>query len=309
QRLVDEQSQLAVRISATAGQPLAGGATLAFPDGVFAVPVQPMATVGGLVSAIAEAIGFRFYSDVPARQQLLNFLQGKQLLLVLDNIEHLAESASLIAEVLARASGLKVLVTSQKPLDIPREWLHPLAGMRWTHTAERLGAVGYRPADEGEASADAVQLFVQSALRTQVDFAAEREQAHVVRICRLVDGMPLALELAAGWLTVLSCAQIADELERSLDLLTARPQNLPHHHDSLYAVLDQSWQFLTEAEQALLRRLAVFHGGFSQQAASEVANASLPRLASLVEKALLGVMPGGRYQMHELLRQFVQTQM
>src|SRR5690606_10706605 len=132
----------------------------------------------------------------------------------------------------------------------------------------------------------------------------------VMRICRLVDGMPLAIELAATWLKVLSCKQIADEIERSLDILTARHHNVPANHRSMYTVLEQSWrQLLDEAEQAKLKQLSVIRGSFTQEASFKIADASVLTLATSVEKALVWVTSNGRYQMHELLRQFAHRQL
>lgn len=278
-----------------------------FAQGVFFVALQAVNTLSGVVSAIAEATGFRFYSDTPPRQQLLNFLREKRLLLVLDNMEHLTEGPGLVDEILSRAPGVKILVTSQRALHLREEWFFPLAGMTFPQSDERhpLPAFPRRASD----ALDAIQLFAQNARRTQPDFDLDAERQYVVRICRLVDGMPLALELAAGWLKSLPCQQIADEIERGLDILTATNQTISLRHRSIYAVLEQSWQLLAAEEQQILLRLAIFRGGFTGEAALAVANASLPALATLVEKALVWVTPTGRYHMHELLRQFVEKKL
>jgi predicted ATPase/DNA-binding SARP family transcriptional activator len=276
-----------------------------FNDGIFFVNLQPVTTPSGLIAAIAEATGFRFYSAVPPHQQLMNFLREKQMLLVLDNFEHLLEGVAVVSELLMTAPQLKLLVTSREALNLHEEWFHPLAGMMLPAFEDKQGAP---PATSDETLPDAVQLFVQSARRARPDFALAPERAHVVRICRLVDGFPLALELAAAWLKVLSCQKIADEIAHNLDILTTRHQNIPTRHRSMRAVLEQAWQLLTDEEQQVLRRLAVFEGGFSQEAARAVAGASLMTLATLTEKALVYVTPNpsvrNRYQMHELLRQF-----
>jgi hypothetical protein len=131
----------------------------------------------------------------------------------------------------------------------------------------------------------------------------------VVRICRLVDGTPLALELAAAWLKGLSCQQIVYELTRGLDILTARHQDIPVRHRSMRTVLEQSWHLLAPEEQNVLTRLAVFQGGFTQDAACVIAAASPVTLALLVEKSMVRMTTPGRYQMHELLRQFATEQL
>ena len=131
-------------------------------------------------------------------------------------------------------------------------------------------------------------LFVQCARRVQPDFAlTDAELPHVVRICQLVEGMPLAIELAAAWIATLSCAEIAQEIAQDLGFLATSLQDVPERHRSMRAVADQSWGLLTASEQAALGRLSVFRRGFDRAGASAVAGASLPLLASLTEKALL----------------------
>jgi predicted ATPase/DNA-binding SARP family transcriptional activator len=282
-----------------------------FPDGIFLVELQSVQSLNGVIAAIAEAIGFRFYSAVPPQEQLMHYLRAKQLLLLLDNVEQLlAETdlmALLVAELLAAAPGIKLLVTSREALNLQEEWFHPLGGMHFSRN-QRDALADEAAADNSAAVADAVQLFVQNARRARADFDLAGEQEAVLRICRLVDGVPLALELAAAWIKVLPCPQIADEIEQNLDILTTRHQNIPSRHRSMRAVLEQSWQLLTAAEQAILYRLALFQRGFTQEAAQTVAGASLLTLAMLTEKALVRVSQEGsthnRYQMHELLRQF-----
>lgn len=281
-----------------------------FPDGVFFVPLQSVTTPSGLIEAIAEATGFRFYSAVPPQQQLMNFLRTKQMLLVLDNFEQILDGVALVADLLTGAPQIKLLVTSRVALNLQEEWFHPLAGMALPPVnSKQQQLAGGQGANGKERVPDAVQLFVQSAQRARPNFTLTSEQEQVARICRLVDGAPLALELAAAWVKVLSCQQIAEEIVHNLDILTTRYQNIPSRHRSMRAVLEQTWQLLTSDEQQTLLHLPVFEGGFGQEAAQEVAGASLLTLATLTEKALVRVtqdMTGqNRYQMHELLRQFV----
>jgi tetratricopeptide (TPR) repeat protein len=149
---------------------------------------------------------------------------------------------------------------------------------------------------------------VQCARRTQLTFAqgggTGEHRAAVVRICQMVEGMPLAIELAAAWLKGMSPQQIVGELERGLDILTARFQNIPARHRSIRAVLDYSWSLLQAEEREVVQRLSVFLGSFHPEAAAEVAGASLLTLAVLVEKALVRMTPDQRYQIHELTRQY-----
>jgi predicted ATPase/DNA-binding XRE family transcriptional regulator len=284
---------------------------LIFVHGIIFVPLTPVSSLSGLVSAIAEAANFTFYSNVPPQQQLLDYLREKEMLLVLDNFEQLLTSpegedvsgADLIAEILAVTPAVKLLVTSREALNLQEAWFHPIAGMAFPEPppkpspSQGEGWVGVE-------AYDAVRLFGQSARRARVGFSLAAERESVARICQLVEGMPLGIELAAAWLKTLACDQIAHEIERSLDILSTRLHNVPERHRSMRAVFEQSWRLLAEAEQTVLQRLSVFQGGFQQEAAEPVAGASLVTLAILVEKSLLQVTAGGRYQMHELLRQF-----
>lgn len=266
-----------------------------------------MSAPNGIVPAIADALGFQFYSGAPPQEQLLGFLREKQTLLVLDNFEHLLPGAPLAVDLLAGAPGLKLLVTSREALKLAEEWFHPLTGMRLPPAPHRHtpGAEGVpvQPAEQ-VANYDAVQLFIQTARRTLVDFQPETQQDEIVRICRLVDGMPLGIVLAASWLKVLTCAQIAQEIERGVDILVTRHQNVPERHRNMRVVLEQSWQLLDGEAQRVLKQLAVFRGGFLTEAAAAVAGADLLTLADLVDTAWVYRSPAGRYQMHELLRQF-----
>ena len=297
-----------------------------FEHGVLFVPLAAVESIDGLVSAMAEAANFSFYSNVPPQQQLLDFLQEKELLLVLDNLEHLlslpergiragaiAEGETvggvvkLIAEILTAAPSVKILVTSREALNLQEAWFHPVKGLSFPPQKQPFSTDNESVNSSDPISLeqyDAVQLFAQSAARARVEFSLVTEQAAVVYICQLVEGMPLAIELAAAWLKTLSVAEIATEIERDLDILATRHQNVPERHRSMRVVLTQSWQQLTEPEQGVFKRLSVFRGGFAAEAARLVAGASLINLATFVETSLLYVTSAGRYQMHELLRQY-----
>jgi len=133
---------------------------------------------------------------------------------------------------------------------------------------------------------------------------ADNAQA-VIDICRRGEGMPLGLELAATWLRVMPCHEIAPQIERSLDFLTTTARNVPERHRSLRAVLDHSWNLLSDTERRVLAGMSVFRGGFDLEAAEKVAGGSLPVLASLADKSLMQVDALGRYDLHELLRQYL----
>ncbi|GIK41994.1 MAG: hypothetical protein BroJett011_58270 [Chloroflexota bacterium] len=284
-----------------------------FRHGIFFVPLTAISSPSGVVSAIAEAANFAFYSSAPPQQQLLHYLREKEMLLLLDNFEQLltppegedASGVDLIAEILAVAPAVKLLVTSREALNLHEAWFHPVVGMTYPDLSPNSLAEREKTVAEIEAY-DAVRLFGQSARRAQVGFSLAAEQKSVIRICQMVEGMPLGIELAAAWLKTLPCARIAQEIERGLDFLASSMRNVPERHRSIRAVFEHSWGLLAEAERRVLERLSVFRGGFRPEAVEHVAGATLPVLAALVEKSLVQATPVGRYHLHELLRQFVE---
>lgn len=272
------------------------GAESGFPQGIFFVPLSAVSATSGMVSAIANAVGFTFYSNTPPKQQLLEYLRDKEMLLLLDNLEHLRDSAEIIGDLLLAAPGVKVLATSREPLHLQGEWQWPVAGLPYpTADADEETLLSYA----------AVRLFVQRARQVQAAFSLAANRKEVARICQLVSGMPLGIELAAAWLKMVPCPQIAREIERSIQFLTTRARDVPERQRSVQAVFEHAWQLLPHREQDMFKQLALFPGGVDLGAAEAVAGASLLALAVFAEKSLLYVMEDGRYQMQELLRQFV----
>ncbi len=288
-----------------------------FPNGVFFVPLAPLENASLIVSAVADALDFSFFqreSEQPLTQ-LLNYLREKRILLILDNFEHLVDGAELLGEIMAYAPCVKLLVTSRERLNLQGEWVMELTGMQVpilpSEDAEAYygmpdSQLGHKAlSSEDLPGYGAVALFLQSAWRAEVGFElAPEDVPHVVRVCRLLQGVPLGIELAATWVKALTCEEIAGEIARSLDFLTSSLRGLPERHQSLRAVFEHSWSLLSGAEQLLFRCLSVFRGGFTRDAAREVADASLPLLTSLVEQSLLRRTPEGRYEMLEVLRQY-----
>ena len=265
-----------------------------FPGGVFFIPLQPLSSSEFLVPAIAGAVRYPFTGQESPRDQLLRYLGSQQMLLVLDNFEHLLDGADLLAAILEAAPRVKILVTSREVLDLQEEWIRPLKGLKYPQDDQGLPLEDY----------SAVRLFYTRAHRVQAGFSLEKDYRCVVQICRLVQGMPLAIELAAAWLKTLPCAEVAAEIQRNLDFLATTLRNVPERHRNVRAVFDQSWQMLSAQEREVFKRLSVFQGGFLRPAAETVTGAGLLTLQSLVDKSLLHFTPGGRYEIHELLRQF-----
>ena len=266
-----------------------------FAHGVYFVPLAAINATGSIVPAIAESLRISLPGNQPPQEQLFNYLRGKEMLLVVDNLEHLPAGNTLWAEMLHQSPNLVLLTTSRERLNLREEWVYEIKGLQYP----RDGTV------ENSEPCSAVAMFQQQARRADRRFAPdEAGLAHIAHICRLVEGMPLGIELAAAWVTVHSCEQIAQELERSLDILTTRMHNAPARQRSIRATFEHSWQLLSPAERDVLARLSVFRGGFQTEAAAQVADASPATLSALLDKSLIRRFPSGRYDMHPLLKQY-----
>ncbi|MCB0257638.1 MAG: AAA family ATPase, partial [Anaerolineae bacterium] len=231
-----------------------------------------------LITALVDALGLSSSRQQSPREHLLAHLTNQERLLVLDNFELLLGGVDVLVEIVQRAPGVKLLVTSQERLNV-----------RW----ERMLAIDGLPcpasgADPHWQECSAVQLFVQAARRANPAIAISAgDRESVVRICRLVEGLPLGLELAASWVRVQSCAAIADEIQHSFDVLKAHQRDRPARQQSMRSVFDHSWQLLSPAEQATLSQIAILQGEFTFPAATEVAGATWEVLSTLVDKSLL----------------------
>lgn len=281
----------------TAQRHLAG-----FAHGVAFASLASVRSVEVAIPTIASAVQVQFYGPDDPKDQLLDYLRAKQMLLLLDNVEQLltedplpAGLVEFVIDILQRAPGVKLLVTSREALNLQGEWVFDVRG---------LACSGVEQAEKVDEYA-AVALFIQRARRVSPGLAfGQADLAAIAQLCCLVDGMPLAIELAATWTRVLSPAEIAREIERNLDFLSASARDLPQRHRSMRVVFDHSWQRLSAGEREALAQLSTFRGGFSRGAAEQVAGASLPVLSSLVNRSLLRVAAAGRYELHELVRQY-----
>jgi predicted ATPase/DNA-binding CsgD family transcriptional regulator len=265
-----------------------------FLHGTVFVGLQPITRSDLLVPAIAQAVGLKAYSEGDLQQQLLDYLQEKTLLLVLDNFEHVLDGAGFVATMLAEAPGVKVLATSRAALSLQEEWLYPLKGMATPPSVYASALEEY----------EAVQLFLCHARRVQPHFDLANDREAVIRICAMTAGLPLAIELAAAWLKGLSITHIAHAMQCNLDFLSTTTRNVEERHRSMRAVFDQSWALLSEDERRIFARSSVFPGSFSRDAAGQVAGASFAGLAALVEQSLVQIESSGRFAIHELLRQY-----
>lgn len=270
----------------------------AFADGVRFVPLAPLARADELPVALLHAL-----DQPPPRSDpmasLRHALRDKQLLLVLDNFEHLLDAATLVSELLQAAPRLQVLATSRERLNLRGEQRYLVQGLAFDPASS----------DADASELPAVKLFVQNARRVQPHFRlSPSDLTDVLQICRSLLGMPLGLELAAAWVALLPPSAIAAQIQRSHDFLASELRDLPERQRSMRAVFDWSWRLLRPEERRVFRQLAVFRGGFTLEAALSVAQATLPTVLRLVEHSLLQV-GAGRYELHELLRQFAEEQL
>jgi len=263
---------------------LALEAAARYPHGAVYAGLNDLESADRLPTALAQALGVPLLGAADPPAALRAFLREKRLLLLLDGFEQLPDAGPLLAELLAAAPGLKLLVTSRRRLGLQGEWVYDLGGLE---------------------AADAARLFVQTARRLRLGFqVGAGEEEHLARICRLVDGLPLALEMAAAWVRILSLEQIAAEIAAHLDFLNASLGDRPARHRSIRAVLDHAWQRLSPKEQRVLAYLSVFRGDFRRREAEQAAGATPATLIALVDRSLLQRLPSGRYRLHELVRHY-----
>ena len=255
-----------------------------FPDGTAFVPLAALNSADLIVPAIAGALNIALSGSGDPISQLAHALRNRRSLVVLDGLEHLLPTgAEVLAQLLSALPQITWLVTSREVLQLSGEWVYEVQGM-------------------GDA---AERLFVQTARRARNDLQLDTaEHEAVTRICQQLGGTPLAIELAAAWVRMLSLDEIADEIGRDLDLLAAHARDVPDRHRSMRAVFDHSWDLLSEADQNTLERLAVFRGGFTRESARQVAGASLAALSAFIGKSFIRRTRESRFDLHELVRQY-----
>jgi len=266
-----------------------------FPDGTHFVPLAPLTSAEPILATIADSLHFRFTGTGTPKEQLLDYLRHQQMLLIMDNFEHVLAGAELITDILQAAPQVQILATSRERLNLLGETVLLLGGL---DVPEETTAV----TDDLPA---AVQLWQQHAQLSQPNYTLQTDELqHIIQICQLVQGMPLALVLAAGWADMLPPAEIVAEIKQNLSFLETPLRDVPERQQSMRMVFDASWGRLTTVEQASFRQLSVFHGGFTRAAAQAVAGATLSTLRRLAHQSFVTVGENGRYQIHELLRQY-----
>lgn len=255
-----------------------------FTDGVYLFELAALTQADAIVNTVLQTLELTSQNDADAKQTVFDYCRNKkQMLFIFDNFEHLLDGSLFLNELIQVAPNLRVLVTSRERLNFYGEMVYRLTGLR----------------------RQATDLFMASAQASHANVQIEdNERDDVQRIVKMVGGMPLAIILAAAWVDLLPPHEIAEELSRDLDLLTTKMRNVPERQRSIRAVLAATWQKLSTRERSTCMNLSVFRGGFSRRSAKQVAGASLPLLATLVDKSLLRRNDAGRYELHELLRQY-----
>ncbi|WP_420629180.1 AfsR/SARP family transcriptional regulator [Candidatus Leptofilum sp.] len=263
------------------------GSKNSYPDGIWFVS---LVGAESMLPAIASTLNFPFASNSDPGAQLIDYLADKQLLLVLDNCEELLHERGWLTDLAQAASNIKLLTTSRQPFDIAAEWLFAVEGLK-TKTGD-------------EALSDAEELFVAAAKRANARYRfADGDRPDIQLICQRVLGHPLSIELAASWVPLLGIPEIATEINSSLAIFATDSQQFEARHRSLQAIFEYTWQTLSPSERETMGKLAVFQGGFTREAAQQVAGASLLNLLQLVNKALVQ-RQGDRFGLHEAVRQF-----
>ncbi len=285
---------------AAAGQQLE-----AFPHGACFVPLAGISSIEAIVPTILKMLGLLRAEQVELKeqaesgdlkQQLIDYLRDKELILLLDNFEHLVEGAGMVTEILQKATAIMVLITSRQRLGLQAEWLFEVNGLSYPS-----GKAG-----QDLAAYDSVQLFTARLhqVKTRVTLFKE-DLPSVSRICQLVEGLPLGIELAASAVRRKSIEQVATAIESGKEDLQTSWKDVPERHRSLRAVFEQSWQLLTHEERRVFCGLAIFRSGFTTEAAGQVAEAAPVVLDSLMDHSMIRFNPNKeRYDLHELLRQY-----
>ena len=271
-----------------------------FPDVIWFVPLAALNSPDLIVSAIAEVIDFKFQGPTNPQAQLLRHLRAQKALLILDNAEHLLDGVGLFTDIMQECQLVKLLVTSRERLNLLSEWVFEIRGL----------PVPLNDQVEPFETYSSVALFLQSARRARAGFEIrEMDRPWVLKICQTLEGTPLGIELSAAWVGLLSCHEIAQEIQHNFEFLSVSMRDLPERHRSLRATLDHSWKLLNDDEKLVLSRLSVFRGSFSREAAQAVCGANLTILSSLRNKSLLHRTDRDDYALHEIIRQYAERKL
>ena len=264
-----------------------------FGDGVAYVQLAPLGSAKDIPSAMASSLNLQLLGEKEIFEEVLGYLMTRQMLIIFDNFEHVLEGAPWLQQLLENVRACKFVVTSRVLLNLPNEHVYDVVGL--SIPSSRDAAIE---------AYDAAQFFLRSARRVRSDFIlSEKDKAALFELCVELQGMPLALELAATWVRVFSLSELVQEIRQDVGILETTGHEVSERHKSIHTVFEHSWNLLNQEEQQVLAGLSLFRGGFDRQAAQAVTGATPRTLLSLVNKSLLRASGSGRFLMLEVLRQ------
>lgn len=271
-----------------------------YADGVYFVPLETVTATENIVLQIVDSLSLHLTANATPKQQLVDHLVDKQLLLVIDNWEHLLDGAILINDLLLSAPSIHILTTSRERLNLRQEAVYTLGGLNIPQSAD-YDSLWHN---------DAVQLLRRTAQQVKPNWDIRQNNLMAIYdLCQLTLGMPLGIVLAAGWLDVYPLDRIVNEIRDNIGFLETDLRDVPKRHRSIRAVFDWTWGLLSQAEKNVFMKLSVFRNGCDISAAEAVSGATPRILQSLVNKALIRRTEKGRYVLHELLRQYGEKQL
>lgn len=269
-----------------------------FPDGAYFIAFDGCSDKQLIIHNIAKALEFHIdtiATPLEPEDQLVDFLKNRVVLLIVDGFDLLISDSKLLARLLRKAPGIKILVTSREKLNLEGEWVYNLSGLPLPEI-EDIPSLTLN---------DSIQLFLSRMAQVKPNHhPSPEEYRHIANVCRNVDGIPLAIELAAAWSAVLSIEEIKNEILDNVDFLEVKIQDLPVEHRSLRAVFNGSWQLMSPEQQKILSQLSIFVDTFDRRAAEAITDVNLKQLSDLNNKSLVVSTGQGRYGLHSLSRQF-----
>jgi len=264
-----------------------------FQNGVFWIPLENIETPSALPDIIANAVGMELPAKGDARSHVLNFLRHRDILLIFDNYEHLLPATEFVAEILNRAPGVSILITSRESLHLQMEWVFELTGLPLQ-------------AEDKEELPAAVLLLEQRAQRLEPQFYISTDEGYkdALHLCKILDGLPLGIELASGMLKKYTCAEIAEQISENIGTLASSFRDIPSRHRSLWVVFEHSWDLLSKEEKQAFAALGVFPSRFTAAAAYEICTTVSGLLDDLCRKSLVRQLGRDLYSLHPLLQQY-----
>lgn len=280
------KSRLATELAKLNAQP--------FEEVIF-IELTPLTKPELIETTLLQLLGLSPSPEQTIEESLFAYASDKAMLFVFDNFEHLLDGAGLVLQLLEHSPQSKALVSSRELLDFQSEYIYEVTGLSYPKATDEASLEAF----------DAISFFVRSARRANPQFSLQEEnKAHVIELCQLLEGIPLAIELATTWLRMLSPKDIIEEIRSGLEVLKVSHKDIPERHRSMQAVFEHTWSLLSDQEQMALKGLSVFRGGFTKDAATAVANATLRILLSLSNKSVLKRTVDGRFERHSLVQQF-----